>query len=73
MTSLASLLQTSFVNQTVVVELKAMESLGKAHEVPLVNYLMATGVPVGLLLNFGPDRVSVRRKVRQLFSPCCQS
>jgi GxxExxY protein len=56
------------VDQKVVVELKSIESLAKAHEVQLVNYLVATGMPVGLLINFGPDRVEVRRKVRQLAS-----
>jgi GxxExxY protein len=61
------------VNQTVVVELKAGESLSKAHEVQLVNYLVATGMPTGLLINFGPEKVEVRRKVRQLKSPSCQS
>jgi GxxExxY protein len=35
------------VNQKVGVELKSIESLAKAHEVQLVNYLVATGVPVG--------------------------
>ena len=61
------------VNHKVVVELKAIESLAKAHEVQLVNYLMATGVPVGLLINFGPERVEVRRKVRQLASTSSSS
>ena len=54
------------VNDTVIVELKAIESLSKAHEAQLVNYLTATGKQVGLLINFGPDGVSVRRKVRTL-------
>jgi GxxExxY protein len=61
------------VNQTVVIELKAGESLSRAHEVQLVNYLVATGMPTGLLINFGPEKVAVRRKVRQLKSPSCQS
>ncbi len=61
------------VNQTVIVELKALEALCKAHEVQLVNYLVATGMPVGLLINFGPERVEVRRKVRELNPPSCQS
>jgi GxxExxY protein len=36
------------------------------HEIQLVNYLVATGMPVGLLINFGGNKVEVKRKVRQL-------
>ena len=54
------------VNNTVVLELKAVKQLAKAHEVQLVNYLVATGKPVGLLINFGEDRVEVKRKLRTL-------
>jgi GxxExxY protein len=54
------------VNDTVIVELKAIESLSKAHEAQLVNYLTATGKQVGLLINFSPDGVTVKRKVRTL-------
>ena len=61
------------VNRLVILELKAGESLSKAHEVQLVNYLTATGMPVGLLINFGPEKVEVRRKVRQLDPTSCQS
>lgn len=54
------------VGQSVLVELKAVRSQAEAHEVQLVNYLVATGIPVGLLLNFGPNGVEVRRKVKRL-------
>ncbi|MEM0914333.1 MAG: GxxExxY protein [Planctomycetota bacterium] len=54
------------IEQCVIVELKAVESLNKTHEVQLVNYLKATGIDVGLLINFGPERVAIRRKVRDL-------
>ena len=37
-----------------------------AHEIQLVNYLVATGKPVGLILNFGERKVEVKRKVREL-------
>ena len=36
------------------------------HEVQLVNYLKATGIDIGLLLNFGEQRVEVKRKLRVL-------
>ena len=42
-------------------ELKAVSSLSKAHEVQLVNYLKATGVKVGLLINFGEKLKIIRR------------
>lgn len=49
------------VQDRVIVELKAIETLSKAHEVQVVNYLRATGIEVGLLINFGPTEVQVRR------------
>jgi len=41
------------VNDVVITELKATESLCEAHEAQLVNYLRASKIEVGLLLNFG--------------------
>ena len=54
------------VNDTVIVELKSVRRIIKAHEVQLVNYLVATGKPVGLILNFGERKVEVKRKVKDL-------
>lgn len=54
------------VEEKIIVELKSVQRLIKAHEIQLVNYLVATGMPVGLLINFGEARVEVKRKVRQL-------
>lgn len=54
------------VEKTVILELKACEELSKAHEVQLVNYLTATGYPVGLLINFSSKGVVVRRKIKDL-------
>jgi GxxExxY protein len=50
------------VNDCVILELKAAEGLIAEHEAQLLNYLRATQVQVGLLLNFGP-KPQVRRKV----------
>jgi hypothetical protein len=50
------------VDKKVIIELKAVECLHKVHEVQLVNYLKATGIEVGLLINFGPDKIEVRRR-----------
>jgi GxxExxY protein len=54
------------VNDTVLLELKSVRKLVEAHEVQLVNYLVATGKPVGLLINFGETKVGVKRKVKDL-------
>jgi GxxExxY protein len=53
-----------WVNGRVVIELKAIQTLTQRHEVQLVNYLTATGIDTGLLLNFGPS-VQVKRKFRE--------
>jgi len=46
----------------VIVELKAAEAIDASHEAQLLNYLKATDIEVGLLLNFGP-KAAFRRKV----------
>ena len=50
------------VEDKVILELKSNRDLHPAHEAQLVNYLKATGIEVGLLINFG-DRVEIKRKV----------
>jgi GxxExxY protein len=50
------------VENAVIVELKAAQGIAPEHEAQLINYLKATDLEVGLLLNFGP-RPEVRRKV----------
>jgi GxxExxY protein len=49
------------INDSVIVELKAMKALGDEHEAQLLNYLKATQYEVGLLLNFGPKPEVKRR------------
>ena len=51
------------VNQLVICELKSAKALTTAHQAQLLNYLKATGIKVGLLLNFGSERVEVKRMV----------
>jgi GxxExxY protein len=48
--------------KNVIVELKAAEALCEEHEFQLINYLKATDIEVGLLLNFG-KKPEIRRKV----------
>ncbi len=52
------------VEDLIMIENKAVQTLIPKHEVQLVNYLTATGVDIGLLLNFGSDRLQVKRKHR---------
>ena len=50
------------VENTIIVELKAVEYLLEEHELQLINYLKATNMEVGLLLNFG-KAPEIRRKI----------
>ena len=50
------------VDNKVIVEIKAVRNLILEHEAQLLNYLKATNIEVGLLLNFGP-KPEIRRKV----------
>ena len=45
------------VDDRLILELKAVQNLCTAHEVQLVNYLTATGIDDGLLINFGGERI----------------
>ena len=60
------------VNKTLLVENKAGQALAAAHEVQLVNYLTATGLDEGLLLNFGAVRLEFKKKYR-LYQPSTKS
>ena len=50
------------VEDAVIVELKAAEGIAEEHEAQLINYLKASDLMIGLLMNFGP-KPQVRRKV----------
>lgn len=54
------------VEDTIILELKSVRRVVKAHEVQLVNYLTATRIDVGLIINFGERNVEIKRKVREL-------
>ncbi len=53
------------IEDRVIVELKAINALNTMHEIQLVNYLTATGIDDGLLINFGSDKIQIQRKYRQ--------
>jgi GxxExxY protein len=52
------------VETELIVELKAVQALATVHEVQTVNYLVATGIDVGLLINFGAERLEFKKKFR---------
>jgi len=52
------------VEGKVLLELKANQALALANEVQLVNYLTATRIEIGLLINFGAHRLEFKRKTR---------
>ena len=54
-----------YVEEEIVVELKSVQNLLKEHEVQLVNYLNGLKKEIGLLINFGPSGVEIKRKYRQ--------
>lgn len=50
------------VEEKVIIELKAAEAIVQEHELQLINYLKATEIEIGLLLNFG-KRPEIKRKI----------
>ena len=55
-----------FVEDRVIVELKTVDKLEKIHEAQLLNYLKATGINVGLLINFRHEKAEIKRFVLNL-------
>jgi GxxExxY protein len=49
------------IEDSIIIELKALEKLSVIHELQLKNYLRATGIQLGLLINFGKS-VEIKRK-----------
>lgn len=53
-----------FVEEKIIVELKTEKEYNPKHEAQLLNYLKATGIKVGLLLNFGEQKCDFKRFVK---------
>ncbi|MFR5657116.1 MAG: GxxExxY protein [Butyricimonas faecihominis] len=53
------------VEGKIIIELKAVQHLLPIHETQLVNYLTATNTDHGLLINFGGERIEIKRKFRE--------
>lgn len=52
------------VEKRVIIELKAVQHLTTAYEAQLVNYLTATGIEHGILINFGSEKIEIKRKYK---------
>ncbi len=53
------------VEENVIVELKAVKSIAPEHQAQIINYLNATGIEVGLLINFGNPKLEFKRFTRK--------
>ena len=51
------------VGRRVIVEIKASRTIDPAHVAQLLNYLRASGLRTGLILNFGTPRLGIKRIV----------
>jgi GxxExxY protein len=54
-----------FVEEKVIVELKAVKAIVPEHHAQIINYLNATGIEVGLLINFGNAKLEYKRFTRR--------
>lgn len=61
------------VNQCVIIEVKPAEGIAEEHELQLINYLKATSVEVGMLLNFGKKPEFKRKVFSAAFKSLSQS
>ncbi len=53
------------VEGKIIIELKAAKAIAPEHQAQIINYLNATGIEVGLLVNFGPTKLEYRRFQRK--------
>ncbi len=51
------------IRGSVIVELKAVKAIDEVHQAQLLNYLRASGLHVGLILNFGKQKLGIKRFV----------
>ena len=55
------------IDNSVILELKAVSEMTSSYEAQVINYLKATGLHVGLLINFGSDELQVKRLAANLY------
>ena len=51
------------IDKNIIIEIKAVDFMPKDYEVQLLNYLKSTKLSLGFLVNFGPRKVEVRRRI----------
>jgi len=51
------------INDSILIEIKAVDFMPKEYEIQLLNYLKSTKLPLGFLINFGPKKVEIRRRI----------
>ena len=54
------------VENQIIIEVKTVDTLSKTHQAQLLNYLKATGLHVGILVNFNKSRAEIKRMVSNL-------
>ena len=54
---------TILVNEQVIIETKAVQSLNEIHQAQLLNYLKATNLSLGLLINFDTPKIQIKRMI----------
>ncbi len=59
-------LADTLVENRVIIEIKTVENLDKIHEAQLLNYMKATGIQVGILVNFRHPKAQIKRMVLNL-------
>lgn len=55
------------INQSVILELKAVSEMNSVYEAQVINYLKATGLQVGLLINFGQKDLQIKRLAANIY------
>ena len=55
------------IDNTVILELKAVSEMSSVFEAQVINYLKATGVQIGLLINFGQRELQVKRLAANIY------
>jgi GxxExxY protein len=53
-----------FIEEKVIVEIKCAKAIAPEHQAQVINYLNATGIEVGLLINFGNPKLEYKRFTR---------
>ena len=59
------------VNEKVIIELKCCEQIHNEHQAQVINYLKASGILVGLLVNFGKRKLEYKRLHHPVYPAAC--